>query len=164
MKKLAILLIVTIFYGCSTCDDSTDSCSCANLYVEDIPEEISDIAVEYALEYDVQPAVFLAIAYHERAAAYGWFDDYVFGYGAYDVKPWDPRFVGWSTQWENAAPKIGRFFAENEPSSESFQRFARDVYKTTAWTSYRTAYKHYLRFKKKTFLDCGDGSVVETSS
>jgi hypothetical protein len=166
MKKLAIFLTVAIVAGCD-CDDSSDSCSCADLYVEDVPSFVSDIAVEYTLEYDVQPAVFLAIAWHERAGVYGWRDDFIFGYGAYDngnSNTWPSKFAGWETQWDNAAPKIGQFFSENEPSSESFQRFARNIYKTTAWQSYRTAYKHYLRFKKKTYLDCGDDSTVEVSS
>jgi hypothetical protein len=117
-----------------------------------IPSEIKDTAVYYGKQYGVEPAVFLAIAWHERGAYRGWYDDYVFGYGAYDKKPWAKQFSGWKKQWENAAPKIGTFFSGKTPSVENFQAFARDIYKTTAWQSYRSCFKHYRKFGGKQYV------------
>ncbi len=111
-----------------------------------VPNQINALATKYGNRYGVEPAVFLAIACHERACAKGWYDNYVFGFGAYDQKPWGARFSGWKTQWSYAAPRIGRFFSRNTPTPENFQVFARDIYKTTAWKNYKNAYQFYKRF------------------
>jgi len=131
--------------------------------VKGIPDDISKMAESYAEKYRVEPAVFLAIAWHERAGRFGWYDNYVFGYGAYDVKPWAGRFAGWENQWKNAAPKIGKFFSRNQPSKETFQIFARDIYKTTAWKNYGSAFEHYRKFKKRTVIESNNLAVLGDS-
>lgn len=113
-----------------------------------IPKDVSEIALSYANQYQVEPAVFLAIAYHERAIKHGWYDDYVFGYGAIsnNKTEWSQKFSGWQTQWKNAAPKIGQFFADKKPSIQSFQQFARDIYKTVDWKNYKNCLDYYKQF------------------
>lgn len=113
-----------------------------------LPSVVADTAKKYS-SCGVNPSVFLGIAWHERGMVHGWFDDYLFGYGAYDHGKWGEKYKGWQNQWSFASRKIcGHFASVNSPDINTFQAFARDVYKTTDWQHYRNAYLHYLKFKE----------------
>jgi len=146
-KPLFIVLVLITITACDCdCEYQSEDNQVNKQVIDNIPSDVYVMASHYAQKYNVPLAIFLGIAWHERASVYGWHDDYVFGYGAYDNGNWPAQYAGWEKQWAFAAPKIGRFFSRNNPSSESFQAFARDIYKTTAWESYRTAYIHYQQF------------------
>lgn len=114
--------------------------------IKAVPENVIKTAKQYAI-CGVEPAVFLAIAWHERAGKKGWYDDYIFGYGAFDHGNWGQRYRGWENQWAYASIKICKYFNGRSVDVQNFQSFAKNIYKTTDWENYRNAYGYYLTFK-----------------
>lgn len=121
--------------------------------IKGVPQHTVNLACQYGRKYNVNPAIFLAIACHERGCMRGgnWYDDFVFGYGFTDNGRIS-KYAGWMNQWKWAAPRIGKYFRNKAVNAMTFMDFANRIYKTTDWSHYRSAYKHYLRYKHQ--LNC----------
>ena len=111
----------------------------------EVPQDFVETACRFGSVYDVEPSVFVAIAYHERGVV-SFKDDYVFGIGLTDhVRI--AEYAGLETQWNVAGNRIGEYFMGKDVSATTFQNFARTAYKTTEWENYGNVYYHYLKLK-----------------
>lgn len=121
--------------------------------IKGVPQHTVNLACQYGRTYNVDPAIFLGIACHERGCMRGgnWYDDFVFGYGFTDDGRM-PKYAGWMNQWKWAAPRIGNYFKNKAVNAMTFMDFANRIYKTTDWAHYRSAYNHYLKYKHQ--LNC----------